>query len=89
MKKYVVHCVGDDDRFTTLCQPDLPRVRWDDNTDERHMVTPASRVIRSRDTEEFKNGRTFVSEKNENLSMRFCQDCANHPDLELLLLGGV
>jgi len=89
MKKYVVHCVGEDDGFTTLCQPDLPRVRWNDETDERHMVTPASRVIHSRELKEFRNGRTYVPEHSKNLSMRFCQDCVNHPDLELIVLGEV
>ena len=89
MKKYVVHCVGDDDRFTTLCKPDLPRVRWNADSDERHMVTPASRLIHSRELKEFKNGRTYFTKGDRKLSMRFCQDCVNHPDLELKALGEV
>lgn len=89
MKKYVVHCKGDDYLKTTLCQPDLPRVRCNEETGESHIVTQASRVIHSRELKEFKNGRTYFTKGDRKLSMRFCQDCVNHPDLELIALGEV
>jgi hypothetical protein len=82
---YVVHCVGDNELHSFLCQPCVLQARYNSNTEVRHMVLSATQVLSKRFSEDFSEGKTYFPE--DGGSMRFCKDCLNHEDLEMLALG--
>lgn len=84
MTEYVVHASIDEDLKVALCGQ---RRSGHSKVMPTHMMHRASSVLAKRFSKEFRDGRKY--DDGGRISMRFCLDCLNHEDLEMIALAEV